>query len=111
MKSAVEFVFRERRQYDIVNLHRFLVNSTTQTHHSTIPSKHKLVSTANQLLVRLFPSSVFDCEVMNFGESSDVIQVEQDTSCEIDGLTCSNRMQVADIVLRQAQGQNISHYS
>ena len=47
LKSAVEFRFSEQRQYDIVNLHRFLVNPTTQTHHSTIPSKHKLVSTAN----------------------------------------------------------------
>ena len=39
LKSAVEFRLSERRQYDIVNLHRFLHNPTTQRHRSTIPSR------------------------------------------------------------------------
>ena len=103
LKSAVEFRFSERRQYDIINLHRFLHNPTTQTHRSTIPSKHKLVSTAKHLLVRLFPSSVVDCEILNIGESSNEIQVEQETSCEIGDFTNSNCMQVTEIMLGELE--------
>ena len=89
LKSAVEFRFSERRQYNIVNLHRFLLNPITQTHHSTIPSKHTLVSIPNHLLVRLFPSSV-DCETLNIGESLDENQLNKRLPVKLANLQIPN---------------------
>ena len=61
------------------------------------------MSTAKHLLVRLFPSSVVDCEILNIGESSNEIQGEQETSCEIGDFTNSNRMQETDIMLGELE--------
>ena len=59
LKSAVEKRFLERRQNNIVNIYRFLLNpsgiSGVQTNNSTLPSKHMLVSTIKRLFLRLFP--------------------------------------------------------
>ena len=66
LKSAVENRFLERRQNNIVNIYRFLLNpsgiSGVQTNNSTLPSKHMLVSTIKRLFLRLFPSEFSDTE-------------------------------------------------
>ena len=98
LKSVVKLRFNERRQHDIVNFHRFLLNPTPQTNNSTISSKHALVSTAIRLILRIFLNEIFkDCELLDAGKNSEQTSLEQENSCET--LPNSQLKQVTDIML------------
>ena len=83
LKSTVELRFRdERRQVNIVNLHRYLLNPFEISR----SQKHTLVSTVGSLILRLFPSesSSIDRKLTDGEINSEDNHNDQDeTQCEI----------------------------
>ena len=75
LKSTLEMRFRERRQVNIVDLHRYLLNPGEISR----SQKNTLVSTARSLLLRLFSNEISGIDRELFDGERNL----EDTHCEI----------------------------